>query len=455
MLAKDKELVSGITDKEAQIEKKTESLKKSYNFIIRINLEKDTVECIHKIISRPVGISYDVVLTLDSANDYFLNNFIMPEDYDKVKLFFKRIVDLKKLENPEDTDDNIQAVYSIKFDDGEIRKYGASVVILDKRNILLCGRDITDARPTQELISMARILKKIWKHYNVALSNFNMEGFIFEVSVGKIYPVFLSDKVCSRMRIREKEFRFISENGIGLDEFVSRLGMNKDSFNIILMGESPVVNLVDENGIKSKYYTRVFASHNKEDIFTVIYSKKKIENIIAEQLLGGSLVSKADEEPSEENGMFIPGKNSRIWIRTFGSFDVFVNGIPIRFTSAKAKELLAVLVDRRGGSLSAEEAISYLWEDKPADKQVMSNYRKVAMRMHETLEEYGIGDLVINNKGIRSLNMAVVDCDLYRFILKDKACTDFFHGQYMQNYSWAERTLATLYQIAGVDYDEG
>lgn len=436
--------------KEKEIQKKTDSLKKSYNFIVKIDLEKDTAECIHRIIPRPVGISYDVVLTLESANDYFLNNYVMPEDRKKVELFFARIIALKGLENPEVLEEDIQAVYSFQFDDGEIRKYGASVVILDKRNVLLCGRDITDAKSTHELISMSRILKKLWNHYNSTLSSLHMEGFTLEMSEKKIYPLFISKTVCKRMQISEKDFREISENGISVPEFCSRLGMSQSGFNAMLTKETDVVSLADENGLKNDYYVKVFSSHNSNDVFTVVLSKERIDKTIFNLIAPVDDILKPDEAASADSGMFIPGKNSRIWIRTFGNFDVFVTGVPIRFTSAKAKELLAVLVDRRGGSLTAEEAIAYLWEDRPADKQVMSNYRKVAMKMHETLDEYGIGELVINHKGIRSLNMAVVDCDLYRFLIKDKTDTDYFHGQYMQNYSWGEATLAAICRMAEV-----
>lgn len=97
----------------------------------------------------------------------------------------------------------------------------------------------------------------------------------------------------------------------------------------------------------------------------------------------------ADGQMSEtikESDMFLPGNKSKIWIRTFGTFDVFLDGVPIRFPSAKAKELLALLVDRRGGSLKAEQAIGYLWEDRAIDKQAMSNYRKVALRLQNALD---------------------------------------------------------------------
>jgi hypothetical protein len=41
----------------------------------------------------------------------------------------------------------------------------------------------------------------------------------------------------------------------------------------------------------------------------------------------------------------------QVFIRTFGYFDIFVNSHPIEFSCSKAKELLALLVDRGGESL--------------------------------------------------------------------------------------------------------
>ena len=60
-------------------------------------------------------------------------------------------------------------------------------------------------------------------------------------------------------------------------------------------------------------------------------------------------------------------KRKRIYARTFGHFDVFVDGRPIMFKSAKAKEFLAFLIDRRGGTVSTDQMINVLWEDRPND----------------------------------------------------------------------------------------
>ena len=72
------------------------------------------------------------------------------------------------------------------------------------------------------------------------------------------------------------------------------------------------------------------------------------------------------QKASETNG------KHHIFIRTFGHFDVFVDGEAILFNHSKAKELLALLVDRRGGFVGATEAISCLWEDEPANNTTLS-----------------------------------------------------------------------------------
>ena len=55
-------------------------------------------------------------------------------------------------------------------------------------------------------------------------------------------------------------------------------------------------------------------------------------------------------------------------IQTFGNFEVFADGRPPQFKYAKAKELLAYLVDRRGALCSNKEIIGILWEE-PGDEK--------------------------------------------------------------------------------------
>ena len=53
-------------------------------------------------------------------------------------------------------------------------------------------------------------------------------------------------------------------------------------------------------------------------------------------------------------------QKKRVQIRTFGRFDVFIDEKVVIFKNTKAKELLALCVDRKGGNVSLEEAIDKL-----------------------------------------------------------------------------------------------
>ena len=131
-------------------------------------------------------------------------------------------------------------------------------------------------------------------------------------------------------------------------------------------------------------------------------------------------------------------------IRTFGYFDVFVGDTPIAFRNKKSKELFALLVDRKGGYVTSEEAVSFLWEDEPANTLTLSRYRKVALRLKSTLEEYGISGIVEAVDGKRRIVMDKVECDLYNYLSGKEEYSQLFKGSYLTNYSWGETTLGEL-----------
>jgi len=146
-----------------------------------------------------------------------------------------------------------------------------------------------------------------------------------------------------------------------------------------------------------------------------------------------------------------PGEKARkgaeaqtVAIRTFGYFDVFVGGRPIAFRNKKSKELLALLVDRRGGYITSEEAIGFLWEEEPVNAMTLARYRKVALRLKNTLEEYGISDIIASVDGKRRIVMEKVECDLYHYLSGKKEYAQSFKGSYLTNYSWGETTLGEL-----------
>ena len=137
-------------------------------------------------------------------------------------------------------------------------------------------------------------------------------------------------------------------------------------------------------------------------------------------------------------------ENRTVTIRTFGYFDVFVGERPIAFRNKKSKELFALLVDRRGGYVSSEEAISFLWPDEPINQVILARYRKVALRLKNILEEYGISEIIETKDGNRRIVTEKVQCDLFNYLSGKEEYAQLFKGSYLTNYSWGENTLAEL-----------
>lgn len=137
-------------------------------------------------------------------------------------------------------------------------------------------------------------------------------------------------------------------------------------------------------------------------------------------------------------------RKKRIYVKTFGHFDVFVDGKPIRFHSSKAKELLALLVDRQGGTVNTDQAIGALWEDRPNDGSTQNLCSKVVRGLAKELEAYRAGEMLVNSRGVRWVDTEVFACDLYEFFDGNEEVRKQYNGEYMLDYSWAEDRLALL-----------
>lgn len=162
-------------------------------------------------------------------------------------------------------------------------------------------------------------------------------------------------------------------------------------------------------------------------------------NVVELESLQKKAASANEKEEAEVNKL-----SPSVVIRTFGYFDLFVNGQAVPFANEKSKEMLAVLVDRKGGFVSSSEMISYLWEDEPFDKRTQTRCRQVASRLKKTLDDMGIGDIVENVNGKRRIIPDKVDCDYFKYLSNKNEYCHLYNGSYMMNYSWGEMTIAEL-----------
>lgn len=138
---------------------------------------------------------------------------------------------------------------------------------------------------------------------------------------------------------------------------------------------------------------------------------------------------------------------SKTSVKTFGYFDVFVEEKPVYFSSSKAKELLALLVDRRGGSVSTENAISALWPDRNYDDTVQSLFRKVLKSLRTALSDAGISDMLIDVRNQRSVDTSKFECDYYKLLSSETKEISTYQGEYMTGYAWAENTKSYIEKL--------
>lgn len=140
-------------------------------------------------------------------------------------------------------------------------------------------------------------------------------------------------------------------------------------------------------------------------------------------------------------------KNTNIFIRTFGDFDVLVDGKPIAFARSKSKELLAYLVDRRGGNVTRPEVFSVLWEGKEYTRSMQKQLDVVLRSLRTTLSQYHISSILEMGKNGFHIIPETFDCDIYRFYDGDVDTINAYQGEYMSSYSWASITEADIDDI--------
>ena len=147
-----------------------------------------------------------------------------------------------------------------------------------------------------------------------------------------------------------------------------------------------------------------------------------------------------DELKAEISYAFKETKSShspRVQVRTFGEFDLSVDGKTVSFSRAKSKELLAYLIDRQGGSVTRAAAFAALFEDEPYTRQ-RQKYMDVIIRSLKTsLDANGVGDILEMKRGGLRICPEKLDCDAYRFFSGDEETVKSYRGEYMSAYTWA------------------
>ena len=191
-------------------------------------------------------------------------------------------------------------------------------------------------------------------------------------------------------------------------------------------------------------------------IFVTAYSNYALDAFHADAI---GYVLKPYDSPTIAHALhkamrMTPAKGKTVRFQTIPSFMMTVRGKPVRFSSSKAEELLALLVDRAGRAMMPGEIISCLWPERMMDERTTALLRMTYRRLVLQLRDIGAEDILVVQGKKRSLDTEKVECDLYQILGGDKREISRYAGEYMREYSWAESTNAMLDSIASASMDK-
>lgn len=408
--------------KDAEASRYLEALAEVYDKIFEFNLEASTVKCLHCEDVSSFKQFEGVAMQMEEALEKWILQAVAQGDREEIRRFFADFC-RKKFYEPGAKPP--QLAYQALSSDGEAHPYIGIFIKVDEATSFYCCRHIQESGDAAALRRENDQLKTGMKDL---VTQFTDGLAAFEVTAeGLVKPLYASENVREFFGYTKDEWLPLMERATPLESFTAYSEAAYGEFTALL-----------ENGEAEFSY---FDHQTK--------TERRIRAICSQRAPRGDspryvmLYSVEGGEPGERNSL---PENRGVSIRTFGYFDVFVGERPIAFRNKKAKELFALLVDRRGGYVTSEEAISFLWEEEPVNTVTLSRYRKVALRLKNTLEEYGISNIMESVDGKRRIVPERVKCDLYDYLSGGEAYAQLFRGSYLTNYSWGEMTLGELCQ---------
>ena len=130
-----------------------------------------------------------------------------------------------------------------------------------------------------------------------------------------------------------------------------------------------------------------------------------------------------------------------LYVRAFGSFQVFCNGMPLRFKYERSREMLAYLIDRNGAFCAKAELSSVLFGRETGHDAYLKKLRE---DMLNVLSDCGCSTCIITQRGRMAVNRRQVSCDYYDWLDGTNDMKHSFRGEYMSQYAWADQTRRLL-----------
>ena len=144
-------------------------------------------------------------------------------------------------------------------------------------------------------------------------------------------------------------------------------------------------------------------------------------------------------------------QNKDIYVNCFGRFVVTKEGKVLPLTG-KAKEILALVVIKRGKEISNEEIYRTIWEDRPCSNKDMTVFFNALRRLKLALKKEGAEDILISTKRGQKIDTELVDCDYYLWQDNEKDERMLFDGEFLSEYAWGEYILADIMERSSIGF---
>lgn len=405
-----------------EMEKYIRALTEVYDKIFEYDFSKKTVTCLYGENSVVFKHLQNIPMQFQEATEQWITNNVVEEEREAVVAFFQEYY---KPEVRMSDGRPPQIQYHAVSSSGEIKRYTGIFLKKDDAISLYCCRCDQAAEEVDSLKNENQLLKNMNENMQKLVMSF-AEGIVaFKVEQDQVTPLYLSDNVCDFFGYTREEWVPMMKQRQSIKDFVVRSRFAYEDFLLLLEDGEAEFEYFDKLSQKNRRIKAICSRKNGDETgarYVMLYN-------INENMQTGSTDSNTQ---------------MKVHIRTFGYFDVFIGDKPVPFRNKKSKELFALLVDRRGGYVTSEEAISFLWEDEAVNAVTLARYRKVALRLKNILEEYGIADIVEAVDGKRRIVVEKVQCDLYDYLSQKEEYAQLFKGSYLSNYSWGETTLGEL-----------
>jgi two-component SAPR family response regulator len=142
-------------------------------------------------------------------------------------------------------------------------------------------------------------------------------------------------------------------------------------------------------------------------------------------------------------------QKKRVCFHTFGSFEMLIDGKPVRFQSAKAKELMALCVYHEGRPVSIYAIVEALCEGSENKTAANTGYRRTIKELTDTLKKCGAAEIFVRERGSCRIRRELVSCDFYDFWSGDTEAVARFDGRFMSDYAWAEPAIYRMFEKKG------